>query len=222
VTAADGVATGAGGVRYRRPTGLLHAQPVASTAGRVTVVFDGDGTVRMDDIVLTQSDAPAITMVFDAALLRQQRIAGIDLAPGAQLVKVTVQRGTTQTIVWDAEVAALVRLRVYDREVAVPALRSVPLAVGMKVEGDALVLQAGAAAVQLQGIEDATGKAVTYPLPSGAPTRVAAGEVPALATGHYQVVIVTSYGQRIVAANLWVTASGWRWQAIPQSLILVY
>jgi hypothetical protein len=43
-----------------------------------------------------------------------------------------------------------------------------------------------------------------------------------LATGHYQVVIVTSYGQRIVAANLWVTASGWRWQAIPQSLILVY
>lgn len=222
VTAADGIATGAGGVRYRRPTGLIFAQPVASTAGRVTVVFDGDGTVRMDDIVLTQSDAPAITMVFDAALLRQQRIAGIDLAPGAQLVKVTVQRGTTQTIVWDAEVAALVRLRVYDREVAVPALRSVPLSVGMKVEGDALVLQAGAAAVQLQGIEDATGKAVTYPLPSGAPTRVAAGEVPALATGHYQVVIVTSYGQRIVAANLWVTASGWRWQAIPQSLILVY
>jgi len=51
---------------------------------------------------------------------------------------------------------------------------------------------------------------------------VAVGEVPALATGHYQVVVVTTHGQRIVVANLWVTTSGWRWQAIPQPLTLVY
>ena len=222
VTAADAVATGAGGVRYRRPTGLLLAQPVVFASGRVTVAFDANGSVRMDDAVLTQSSAAALTMVFDAAVLRQQRIAGTDLGPGAQLVTLAVQRGSTQTIVWDAESAALVRLRVYDRGVAVPALRSVPLAVGVQVDGDALVLRAGAADVQLQGIEDATGKAVTHPLPAGATTRVAAGEVPALATGHYQVVVVTTHGQRIVVANLWVTGSGWRWQAIPQPLTLVY
>ncbi|RLT33535.1 MAG: hypothetical protein DWI55_02535 [Chloroflexi bacterium] len=222
VTAADAIATGAGGVRYRRPPGLLLAQPVVFASGRVTVGFDGDGSVRMNDVVLTQSSAAALTMVFDAAVLGQQRIAGTDLGPGAQLVTLTVQRGSTQTIVWDAEAAALVRLRVYDLGVAVPALRSVPLAVEVQVDGDALVLRAGAADVQLQGIEDATGKAVTHPLPAATITRVAAGEVPALATGHYQVVVVTTHGQRIVVANLWVTASGWRWQAIPQPLTLVY
>jgi hypothetical protein len=222
VTAAEAVATGAGGVRYRRPLGLLLAQPVVFASGRITVAFDGDGSVRMNDTVLTQSNVATLTMVFDAAVLGQQRIAGNDLGPGAQLVTVTVQRGSTQTIVWDAEVAALVRLRVFDRRVAVPALRSVPLAVNVQVDGEALVLQAGTAEVQLQGIEDATGKAVTHPLPAAATTRVAAGEVPALATGHYQVVVVTTHGQRIVVANLWVTASGWRWQAIPQPLTLVY
>jgi len=115
-----------------------------------------------------------------------------------------------------------VRVRVYDRLVALPPLQSVPLRLDPRVEGRSLVLQGIAGDVQLQGIEAATGKAVTHPIPAGDSIRISAGVLPPLANGHYQVVVLTAHGQRIVAANLWIEAGVWRWQAIPQQLTLVY
>ncbi|MFM2308395.1 MAG: hypothetical protein RLY87_515 [Chloroflexota bacterium] len=222
VSAADAVVQAAGAIRYRRPEGLLAAQPVAIPTGEARVTYDQNGLLRIGADSVVTSTATALTVVFDVAVETTVRVGDMSLAPGAQVLTLTIPRGQEHRLQWDSTHAAIVRVRVFDRAVTVPLLQSVPLRLDPRVEGAALVLQGVTGDVQLQGIEDATGKAVTHPIPAGDSMRIAAGVLPPLANGHYQVVVLTARGQRIVAANLWIEAGVWRWQAIPLPLTLVY
>ena len=222
VSPADAVVQAAGAIRYHRPEGLLAAQPVAFPDGEAHVSYSQSGLLHIDTTSIVTSRAPELTIVFDVAVVDTVQIADATLAPGAQTLTVRISRGQEQTLAWDFTRAAIVRVRVFDRAVTVPQLDSTPLRIDPRVDGETLVLQRVSGDVQLQGIEDATGKAVTHPIPAGDSMRIAAGVLPPLANGHYQVVVITAHGQRIVAANLWIEAGKWRWQPIPVPLTLVY
>ena len=221
VTPQDAVLQAAGAVRYARPAGLVAADAVGYPAGTVTLKADAQGQVTANGTVIAQTAREQILVVFDAAVLTPQRIGAMTVPAGAQVVRVPLRRGSEATLRWDPTQAALVRVRVFDRVVDVPALQSIPVRIDARVDGPALVLHGLVGVVQLQGIEDASGKAVTHPVPIDT-TRLAADVLPALAAGHYQVVVLAPHGQRLVVANLWIDGSGWRWQAIPVPLTLVY
>jgi hypothetical protein len=169
-----------------------------------------------------QHAATQLTIVFDVAVLQRVTVDGVTLDPGAQQVSILLHPGEEHMLQWDSTKAALVRVRVFDREVDLPALQSVPLRIEPRIDDSDMVLQGIAGDVQLQGIEDATGKAVTYPIPGADSIKIAAGVTLPLADGHYQVVVLSPHGQRIVVANLWIKSGAWRWQAIPLPLTLVY
>jgi hypothetical protein len=221
MTPADAVVSAAGATRYARPADLLAAQPVATPSGHVVVRSDDSG-VWVGESLLAASDAATVTVVFDVAVRGAVTIAGQRLAPGAQTLALAVQRGAAPLqLVWEPAQAALVRVRVYAGNRQVPPLQSVPFVVESEVDGAALRIAGDVDDVQLQGIEAGSGKAVTHAL-ARQTRRIAVDTVPSLQPGHYQVVCNAPHGQRTVVANLWIDGSGWRWQAIPVALTLVY
>lgn len=221
VTVADGVMTAADAILYRRPLGLIAAQALTPPHATLQVAYNDTGDVLVDNQRIATATTSRITVVLDAAVLAAQRIGSTTYSPGAQLVTLTVSRGQQTQLTWDAQTANLLRVRVFDQMVTLPALQSQPLNVAAQVEADGLRIPDWHGEILVRGIEDVSGRAVTHVVPPHT-QRIAPGVIPVLQNGHYQVVIVTPHGQQIVLANLLVDAQSWHWHAVPAQIMLVY
>ncbi|MFM7677999.1 MAG: hypothetical protein ACKO83_04030, partial [Roseiflexaceae bacterium] len=220
VTAADSVVTAAGAILYRRPATLIAAQAITPKNGMLTVDYNAAGVVLLDGVQVGISSSQSVTVVFDAAVLKSQRIGTQTYVPGAQMVTMTLTRGQHTQLKWDTHSANLVRMRIFDDAQSLPALQSRPFFAEAHISGDGLDLPDWDGEILLRGIEASSGRAVTHiMLPH---TRHIAPSALALEAGQYQVVFVTSHGQQIVMANIIVDAQGWHWQVIPAQLMLVY